>query len=71
MDHSERVAELSTLVAAGIGFKPEQVERVRVAKLVRGVDKIGIPSWFCVSRENLMITSSRLCVRTRRFATKC
>jgi len=45
MGHSERVAELSTLIARGIGFEPEQIERVRVAGLVHDVGKIGIPDW--------------------------
>ena len=43
--HSERVAELSRLIARGLGMKEEQAERVHIAGLVHDVGKIGVPDW--------------------------
>lgn len=41
--HSERVAEVSGLLAAAYGLPGEQVERVRLAGIVHDVGKIGVP----------------------------
>lgn len=41
--HSERVAMLSAMLAAEVGYSPEQVERIRISGLVHDVGKIGVP----------------------------
>lgn len=41
--HSDRVAYLSAEIARAVGFRPEEVERVRIAGLVHDVGKIGVP----------------------------
>jgi diguanylate cyclase (GGDEF)-like protein len=41
--HSQRVAELATLVAARMGLEPEQIELVRVAARLHDLGKLAVP----------------------------
>jgi len=41
--HSERVALLASQLAAKVGFKPAEVEGVRVAGMLHDIGKIGVP----------------------------
>jgi len=41
--HSERVALLASQLASKIGFKPAEVEAVRVAGMLHDIGKIGVP----------------------------
>ncbi len=41
--HSRRVARISRRIAEGMGFAPEQVERVYLAGLLHDIGKIGVP----------------------------
>lgn len=41
--HSERVTEVSTMVASQMGFSEEEIEKLKFAALMHDIGKIGIP----------------------------
>ncbi|MDI6759024.1 MAG: CHASE2 domain-containing protein [Candidatus Omnitrophota bacterium] len=51
--HSERVAEYSHLMAKGLGWEPQELEKLRKAALLHDLGKIGIPDSILHKKDRL------------------